>query len=582
MSVKCPCVWLLLCLCVRLSESKKSRLSMDDDVLLPYTHRHGPSHSHRHVRDCQPLIHGNVTHESWRSSNRSSLPVADSTVFVTDVPGSSRWVYGHMTVVYDPLRTLSVLEPGGPGGCGTKQRSLVEETAKAAGCLYAQNGGFFETSSGQCLGNVVSNGKMVHNSNGVQNAQFGIRRDGSLVFGYLSAQDVLDQSNPFIQLVSGVVWLLRNGEVYIEQSMKAECDKTQETGSFKTFVDVVSARTAVGHNAKGELILFHIDGQTDRRGMNLWEVANFLKKQGVVNAINLDGGGSSTYVVNGSLASYPSDHCEDSKWRCSRAVSTILCVHQRRCQPPDCSGNGECVDGHCRCQRGWQGAGCESLVCQPPACGPHGVCTASGCVCDAGWSGNNCSRECLPGFYGDGCNQTCVCVNGGSCDPVYGRCICPPGFHGNTCEQVCPLGFFGLLCAQECQCDDQCPCDPQTGSCNAKLREETNFTLHRTGHCLATQMFASWREEEEAHTVKPHLTELTWLIITLSLACLLSASLLVHLVQGRRSSAAAHFPETWDYSYVPLKIGGAASQAGAHLGKLSEGSLGLDESDSEN
>lgn len=43
--------------------------------------------------------------------------------------------------------------------------------------------------------------------------------------------------------------------------------------------------------------------------------------------------------------------------------------------------------------------------------------------------------ECQPGFYGDGCNQTCACANGGSCDPVHGRCTCPPGFHGDTCEQ---------------------------------------------------------------------------------------------------------------------------------------------------
>lgn len=47
---------------------------------------------------------------------------------------------------------------------------------------------------------------------------------------YLSQDQVLDQSNPFVQLVSGVVWLLRDGEVYIEQSLTAECDKTQETG----------------------------------------------------------------------------------------------------------------------------------------------------------------------------------------------------------------------------------------------------------------------------------------------------------------------------------------------------------------
>lgn len=42
--------------------------------------------------------------------------------------------------------------------------------------------------------------------------------------------------------------------------------------------------------------------------MNLWQVANFLKDQNVMNAVNLDGGGSATYVLNGSLASYPSDH----------------------------------------------------------------------------------------------------------------------------------------------------------------------------------------------------------------------------------------------------------------------------------
>lgn len=67
---------------------------MDDDVLLPYAHGHGPAHSHRHVRDCQSVLHGNTTHESWPSRNHSGLPPAESSAFVTDVPGSSRWVYG--------------------------------------------------------------------------------------------------------------------------------------------------------------------------------------------------------------------------------------------------------------------------------------------------------------------------------------------------------------------------------------------------------------------------------------------------------------------------------------------------------
>ncbi|XP_028280919.1 N-acetylglucosamine-1-phosphodiester alpha-N-acetylglucosaminidase [Parambassis ranga] len=580
---KCMCLCLPLWLCLRLSESKDTRTSVDDDVLLPYAHGHGPSHSHRHVRDCQSIIHGNTTHESWPASNHRRQPVAESTVFVSDVPGSSRWVYGHMTVVHDPLRTVSVLEPGGPGGCNMNQRALVEETAEAAGCLYAQNAGFFSTVSGACLGNVVSNGRRVQDSGGVQNAQFGIRKDGTLVFGYLSQEDVLDKSNPFVQLVSGVVWLLRNGKVYINESLEAECDKTQETGVFRKFVDVVSARTAVGHDAQGRLILFHIDGQTELRGMNLWEVAEFLKKYGVINAINLDGGGSSTYVIRGSLASYPSDHCKsDNRWRCGRHVSTILCVHQQQCQPANCSGHGDCVDGRCQCQDGWQGAACDSLVCQLTACGPHGVCTANGCVCDAGWRGQNCSQECLSGFYGDGCNYTCSCVNGGSCDPVHGSCTCPPGFRGNACEQVCPLGFFGSSCAQECHCDDLCPCDPQTGSCNVTLRDEANYTLHRAGHCLAKQMFTSWRREEETHREQPYLTEQTWLIITLALASLLLSSLTVHLVRVCRGSVASHFPERQDYSYVPLTdINGAGLRSTKNTGKSGKMSFAPDDSASE-
>uniref|UniRef100_A0A667YPD7 N-acetylglucosamine-1-phosphodiester alpha-N-acetylglucosaminidase n=1 Tax=Myripristis murdjan TaxID=586833 RepID=A0A667YPD7_9TELE len=354
---------------------------------------------------------------------------------------------GHMTVVHDPLRTVSVLEPGGPGGCGMNYRALVEETARAAGCLYAQNAGFFNTRSGECLGNVVSDGRVVRDSGGVQNAQFGIRRDGTLVFGYLSQEDVLDQSNPFVQLISGVVWLLRDGQVYINQSMEAECDKTNEMEGFHYFVNVLSARTAVGHDAEGRLVLFHSDGQTKERGMNLWEVAEFLKEHGVINAVNLDGGGSSTFVINGSLASYPPDH---DRWRCARPVSTVLCVHPRRCQPADCSGHGECVDGRCRCQAGWRGDACDALLCQH-TCGAHGVCTVNGCVCDAGW-------------------------------------------RGRSCDKLCPLGFYGRSCAEECQCEDQCPCDPITGSCT------TNGLILRTGICMHVHTHTHTHTHSHKHT----------------------------------------------------------------------------------
>lgn len=156
-------------------------------LLQPYPPgQHGPRHGHRHVRDCQPVRHGNVTHETWPGDNSTGLPAATTRTFVSYISSAEeqrRAVYGHFTFVRNPLRTLSVLEPGGAGGCGERRRVTVEETARLGRCLVAQNGGYFDMSSGECLGNVVSDGRLVQNARGLQNAQFGIRRDGSMVFG---------------------------------------------------------------------------------------------------------------------------------------------------------------------------------------------------------------------------------------------------------------------------------------------------------------------------------------------------------------------------------------------------------------
>ncbi|XP_036266550.1 N-acetylglucosamine-1-phosphodiester alpha-N-acetylglucosaminidase isoform X2 [Pipistrellus kuhlii] len=516
--------------------------SLDDDLLLPYTRVRA-----RSARDCARVRVGRREHESWPPSPAtpgSRRPAART--FVSHFAG--RAVPGHLTRAADPLRTFSVLEPGGSGGCASRRRATVEETARPAGCSVAQNGGFFRMDTGECLGNVVSDARRVSSAGGLQNAQFGIRRDGTLVTGYLSEEEVLDTENPFVQLLSGVVWLIRNGSIYINESQATECDETQETGSFSKFINVISARTAVGHDRKGQLVLFHADGQTEQRGINLWEMAEFLLKQDVVNAINLDGGGSATFVLNGTLASYPSDHCQDNMWRCPRSVSTVVCLHEPRCQPPDCNGHGTCVEGHCQCMgHFWRGAACDELDCGPSNCSQRGLCTETGCRCEAGWTGSNCSEACSNGSFGEDCAKKCQCQNGAACDPVRGTCTCPPGFTGDSCVQECPLGWHGPGCQRPCECEHQCPCDPQTGNCNLTQAPNLSSTLSQVKQCLQPSQVSVQTREFSL------LTGTSWLALTLALAFLLLISIVanVTLLLGSRAERSRHLDGS--YVYHPLQ-----------------------------
>lgn len=67
-------------------------------------------------------------------------------------------------------------------------------------------------------------------------------------------------------------------------------------------------RTAVGVTKDGHVLLAVIDGrQQNSIGMTLLELALFMQEFGAVDAMNLDGGGSSEMVVKGKIMNKPSD-----------------------------------------------------------------------------------------------------------------------------------------------------------------------------------------------------------------------------------------------------------------------------------
>ena len=78
-------------------------------------------------------------------------------------------------------------------------------------------------------------------------------------------------------------------------------------------------RTAVGYKADGTVLLVTVDGRGagGSAGMTLRELAELFTRLGAVEAMGLDGGGSSTMVVNGTVRNNPADGTE-------RPVSSAL------------------------------------------------------------------------------------------------------------------------------------------------------------------------------------------------------------------------------------------------------------------
>ncbi|KAK7481658.1 hypothetical protein BaRGS_00027031 [Batillaria attramentaria] len=256
------------------SESSHPQRSVthDGDILRPYLGHHGPVHRRlRDTQECQHVRYGNTTYSLHPAhKNQSTVThladVRHKIVVIGTPYYDQRVVTLRFQRVYNPRSTFSVMEPEHPGSCGEEKdvRASVQETAATRDCVVATNAGFFDTHTGACLGNIVCDGKLVQDSGGIQNVHFGITKDGNLFTGYLSEIELVTLS--FQQLVGGVIWLVRDGDVYVDESRDIECPDTQETGPLDTFINVMSARTAVGHDSEGRVLMAQLNGKTNLNG----------------------------------------------------------------------------------------------------------------------------------------------------------------------------------------------------------------------------------------------------------------------------------------------------------------------------
>jgi len=148
-------------------------------------------------------------------------------------------------------------------------------------------------------------------------SQAPLERSGGIV---LSAQPLSDEAARLLSLATGsnvvITWSLGWPNVYdaIGGYPLLLDERKDVVGECATSLCGRNPRTAVGVTATGKVLLVVVDGRQARWsvGATLHELAGIMRRLGAVDALNLDGGGSSTMVVRGKVVNRPSDGNERS------------------------------------------------------------------------------------------------------------------------------------------------------------------------------------------------------------------------------------------------------------------------------
>lgn len=113
---------------------------------------------------------------------------------------------------------------------------------------------------------------------------------------------------PDDSVVSAAPTLVENGRIHIDAATEGTLDPLDLSFGF-AWSNVRQPRTMAGVDRYGRLLLAAVDGRQPgvSEGFTLAEAARFMRSLGAVQALNLDGGGSTAMAVNGALVNTPSD-----------------------------------------------------------------------------------------------------------------------------------------------------------------------------------------------------------------------------------------------------------------------------------
>ena len=252
-------------------------------------------------------------YDTWDNAHAQFAVGADHHVAMDRYQFDGRaWAHGNIT----PVITLNSNPAGKPEGTalytaryGTttpsdSTRPTVEAPLVAAGlrgdtALYVRRGALHAASATH----IPSDGAVLSAyGTGLRQAEVKAMADGDTVKVLLTTLPHLPGSAEPSLVIGGWPRILHNG-------VDITADAPSVEGTLSRNAEMRHPRTAVGFSRDSlTLYLFAVDGRSENSGgMTLTELAAMMRTLGAWDALNFDGGGSTTMVVGGVVVNKPSD-----------------------------------------------------------------------------------------------------------------------------------------------------------------------------------------------------------------------------------------------------------------------------------
>ena len=220
-----------------------------------------------------------------------------------DLSGSNREIGKDETVLYTPHFYRTTLTSN-PGIEIIVRKDRVIRVVRDIGSSVIPSDGYVLSASGTKVAELAKNIRL-----------------GMLIQTLLRVRIIRISHEPdpphiesFEDAVAGVPQLIKDGKIDITW----EQEKTT-----KSFVETRHPRTAVAKLKDGKFLMITVDGRSESSGgISLYDLGAYLLELGATDAMNLDGGGSTTMFVGGKVVNHPSD--KEGERKVSDAILVTL------------------------------------------------------------------------------------------------------------------------------------------------------------------------------------------------------------------------------------------------------------------